>query len=99
LPVASGSDPRRSAGQLVRKVDIAFGTIQGQITKTLPSGCTPSVYLYSGNLTVPEDWNSTAPSTDTNQPLNFDADADCCDVGAALCYQFTALPPGTYSWP
>jgi hypothetical protein len=50
-------------------VDIALGSIQGQVTATLPSGCTPGVYLYSGNVTAAEDWNSTAPSTDTNQPL------------------------------
>jgi len=45
------------------------GNIQGQITSTLPSGCTPGVYLYTGTVTRPEDMNSSAPSTDTNQPL------------------------------
>src|SRR5215472_4254958 len=45
------------------------GNIQGQITSTLPSGCTPGVYLYAGTVTRPEDMNSSAPSTDTNQPI------------------------------
>jgi hypothetical protein len=76
-------------------VDIAFGAIQGQVKSTLPTGCSAGVYLYSGNVTAPEDWNSTAPSTDTNQPL-----ASTLPVATSVPpygYQFTALPPGTYT--
>jgi uncharacterized protein DUF4382 len=83
-----------SAGQTA-KVDIALGSIQGQVTGTLPTGCTPGVYLYSGNVTAPEDWNSTALSTDTNQPLN-----STLPIATSVppnSYQFTALPPGTYT--
>jgi hypothetical protein len=43
-----------TAGQTAA-VDVALGAIQGQVTSTLPSGCTPGVYLYSGNVTAPED--------------------------------------------
>jgi hypothetical protein len=76
-------------------VDIALGSIQGQVTGMLPSGCMPGVYLYSGNVTAPEDWNSAAPSSDTNQPLN-----SSLPVAASVLpysYQFTGLPPGTYT--
>jgi hypothetical protein len=86
--------PAVTAGQTAT-VDIALGGIQGQVTGTLPSGCTPGVYLYSGNVTAPEDWNSMAPSTDTNQPLN-----SFLPVATSVppdSYQFTALPPGTYT--
>jgi hypothetical protein len=77
-------------------LDIAFGSIQGQVT--LPSGCTvpgPGVYLYGGTVTAPEDWNSTAPASDANQPLAstvFPASAV-----APFNYQFTALPAGNYT--
>jgi hypothetical protein len=83
-----------SAGQTA-KVDIALGSIQGQVTGTLPTGCTPGVYLYSGNVTKPEDWNSMAASIDANQPLN-----STLPIAASVppdSYQFTALPPGTYT--
>src|SRR6266850_1207059 len=92
-PVAS-KVPVANSGQTAT-VDIAFGSIQGQITKTLPTGCTPGVYLYSGNVTAPEDWNSTAPSTDTNQPLN--STLPVATSVPPYSYQFTALPPGTYT--
>lgn len=83
-----------SAGQTAT-VDIAVGSIQGQITGTLPTGCTPGVYLYTGNVTAPEDWNSAAPSTDTNQPLN--STLPIATSAPPYSYQFTALPPGTYT--
>ncbi len=35
-------------------LDITLGAIQGQIMSTLASGCTPGVYLYSGNVTAPD---------------------------------------------
>jgi hypothetical protein len=83
-----------TAGQTAT-VDVAFGAIQGQVTGTLPNGCTPGVYLYSGNVTAPEDWNTTAPPTDSNQPL-----ASMMLVATSTPpydYQFGALPPGTYT--
>ncbi len=85
-----------TAGQTAT-VDIALGSIQGQITTPLPSGCTgsgavPGVYLYSGNVTAPEDWDTTAPFSDANQPL-----ASTLPVSTAYSYQFAALPPGSYT--
>ncbi len=76
-------------------VDIALGGIQGQITSTLPNGCTPGVYLYSGSVTMPEDMNSSAPSTDTSQPLS--STLPVASSVPPYTYQFTALPPGTYT--
>ena len=83
-----------SAGQTAT-VNIALGSIQGQVTGTLPSACTPGVYLYSGNVTAPEDWNSAAPSADTNQPLN--STLPVATSAPPYTYLFTALPPGTYT--
>ena len=83
-----------TAGQTAT-VDITLGGIQGQITSTLPTGCTPGVYLYSGNVTAPEDWNSMAPSADVNQPL-----ASTLPVATSAppyLFQFTALSPGSYT--
>ena len=72
------------------------GNIQGVLDNTLvPSGCTPGVYLYSGTVSAPEDMNSTAASSDTNQPL-----ASKVPVATAqppYYYQFTFLPPATYT--
>ena len=74
------------------------GNIQGQVSATLVAatvGCTPGVYLYSGTVTAPEDMNSTAPTTDTNQPL-----ASAAPVATSqppYYYQFTFLAPGTYT--
>ena len=76
-------------------VDITLGSIQGQVTSMLPSGCSPGVYLYNGNVTAPEDWNSTAPSSDTNQPLN--SALPIATSAPPYSYQFTGLPPGTYT--
>src|ERR1700739_2625286 len=80
-----------------RLVDNAtVGNIQGVVSNTLvPTGCTPGVYLYSGTVTAPEDMNSTALSSDSNQPL-----ASKVPVATSLppyYYQFTFLPPGTYT--
>src|SRR5579859_5908702 len=77
-----------SAGQTAT-VDVALGSIQGKVTGNLPTGCTPGVYLYSGNVTAPEDWNSAAPSTDTNQPLN--STLPTATSVPPYSYQFTAL--------
>jgi Domain of unknown function (DUF4382) len=72
------------------------GNIQGVVDNTLvPSGCTPGIYLYGGTVTAPEDMNSSAPSTDTNQPQ-----ASRVPVATSqppYYYQFTFLAPGTYT--
>lgn len=72
------------------------GNIQGVVDNTLvPTGCTPGVYLYNGTVSTPEDMNSAAASSDTNQPL-----ASKVPVATSLppyYYQFTFLPPGTYT--
>jgi Domain of unknown function (DUF4382) len=71
------------------------GNIQGQITSALPSGCTPGVYLYAGTVTRPEDMNSSAPSTDTNQPIA--SKVPDATTTPPFYYQFTFLAPGTYT--
>lgn len=72
------------------------GNIQGTVSTTLiPTGCTPGVYLYSGTVTAPEDMNSTAPSTDTNQPLT--SRVPVANSQPPYYYQFTFLTPGTYT--
>jgi hypothetical protein len=76
-------------------VDITLGAIQGQITSPLAKDCTPGVYLYGGNVTAPEDWNSMAPSMDLNQPLT-----SVLPVATSMppyTYRFAGLPPGTYT--
>jgi len=76
-------------------VDITLGAIQGQITSPLAKDCTPGVYLYGGNVTAPEDWNSMAPSMDLNQPLT--SVMPVATSTPPYAYQFAALPPGTYT--
>jgi hypothetical protein len=72
------------------------GNIQGVVSNTLvPSGCTPGVYLYSGTVTTPEDMNSTAASSDTNQPQA--SKVPVATSQPPYYYQFTFLPPGTYT--
>jgi hypothetical protein len=72
------------------------GNIQGAVSNTLvPNGCTPGVYLYSGTVTAPEDMNSTAATTDANQPIS--SKAPVPDSQPPYYYQFTFLPPGTYT--
>ena len=72
------------------------GNIQGTVSATLvPSGCTPGVYLYSGTVTAPEDMDSTAPSTDTNQPLA--SRVPVSNSQPPYYYQFSFLAPGTYT--
>jgi len=74
----------------------AVGNIQGVVSNTLiPNGCTPGVYLYSGTVTAPEDMNSSAPLTDTNLPSSSKAPA--ADSQPPYYYQFTFLPPGSYT--
>jgi len=91
-----GQTPACILKPVERLVDnTSVGNIQGQITSTLPSGCTPGVYLYSGAVTKLEDMNSTAPSTDTNQPLA--STAPVATSTPPYYYQFTFLAPGTYT--
>jgi len=72
------------------------GNIQGAVDSTLiPAGCTPGVYLYSGTVTAPEDMNSTAASSDTNQPQASKVLA--ANTSTPYYYQFTFLSPGTYT--
>lgn len=72
------------------------GNIQGQVSATLvPTGCTPGVYLYSGTVTAPEDMNSAAPITDTNQPLA--SKVPVATSQPPYYYQFTFLQPGSYT--
>ena len=81
----------------LRLVDnTTVGNIQGVVDPSLfTTGCAPGVYLYSGTVATPEDNNSTAPSTDTNQPLS--SRAPVLNVQNQYYYQFTFLPPGSYT--
>jgi len=92
-----GQSPACTLKPAERLVDnTTVGNIQGVVSNTqVPAGCTPGVYLYSGTVTAPVDMNSAAPATDTNQPL-----ASKVPVATSLppyYYQFTFLPPGTYT--
>jgi len=93
----SGTSPvclLRPADRLVDNTTV--GNIQGTVALTsIPVGCYPGVYLYAGNVTAPEDYNSTAPSTDTNQPIG--SKVPTLDASGAYYYQFTFLSPGTYT--
>lgn len=72
------------------------GNIQGVVAMTsIPTACTPAVYLYSGTVTMPEDYNSMASATDTNQPMA--SKVPSLDAAGAYYYQFTFLPPGNYT--
>ena len=92
-----GQVPACTLKPAMRLVDNTMaGNIQGAVSNTLvPSGCTPGVYLYSGTVTAPEDMNSTAPTTDTNQPLA--SKVPVANSQPPYYYQFTLLPPGTYT--
>src|SRR5437016_8882753 len=92
-----GQAPACTLKPAMRLVDnTTAGNIQGAVSNTLvPSGCTPGVYLYSGTVTAPEDMNSTAPTTDTNQPLA--SKVPVANSQPPYYYQFTLLPPGTYT--
>lgn len=72
------------------------GNVAGIVDPSLvaPQGCTPGVYLYAGNLTAPEDANSAALASDTNQPLSSKVPVQTAN---GLEYQFTFLAPGTYT--
>jgi hypothetical protein len=92
-----GQSPECLLKPTLRLVDnTSVGNIQGTVSNTLvPSGCSPGVYLYSGTVTAPEDMNSTAASSDTNQPLA--SKAPVATSQPPYYYQFTFLAPGTYT--
>src|SRR5882757_8348775 len=72
------------------------GNIQGAVDNALvPTGCTPGIYLYGGTVTAPEDMNSTAASSDTNQPQA--SKVPVANSQPPYYYQFTFLAPGTYT--
>lgn len=74
----------------------SVGNIQGQVSNTLVTAtCTPGVYLYAGNVTAPEDMNSSAPAGDTNQPIA--SKVPVATSTPPFYYQFTFLTPGTYT--
>jgi hypothetical protein len=93
----TGQSPACTLKPAERLVDnTTVGNIQGVVTNTLvPDGCTPGVYLYNGTVTAPEDMNSAAPATDTNQPLT--SKVPVATSQPPYYYQFTFLPPGTYT--
>ncbi|MFO1402420.1 MAG: DUF4382 domain-containing protein [Steroidobacteraceae bacterium] len=73
----------------------SVGNIQGIVDASLvTAGCTPGVYLYDGAVTSPEDYDSTAPAADMNQPRASRMPVQTAD---GLYYQFTFLAPGSYT--
>ncbi len=91
-----GQGPACILKPVERLVDnTSVGNIQGQITSALPAGCTPGVYLYSGAVTHPEDNNTSAATTDTNQPI--ESKVPVSTSSPPYYYQFTFLMPGTYT--
>ncbi len=93
----SGQAPACTLKPTEKLVDnTTVGNIQGVVDNTLvPNGCTPGIYLYNGTVSAPEDMDSTAPSSDTNQPLA--SRAPVATSQPPYYYQFTFLPPGTYT--
>lgn len=92
-----GQSPACTLKPVERLVDnTTVGNIQGVVSNTLvPDGCTPGVYLYGSTASAPEDMNSVAPADDANLPL-----ASVVPVATSqppYYYQFTFLPPGTYT--
>ena len=74
----------------------AVGAIQGSIGAALvPVGCHPGVYLYSGSVSAPEDMNSAAAASDTNQPLA--SRTPIASSPVPYHYQFPFLEPGSYT--
>ncbi len=92
-----GQSPACTLKPVERLVDNStVGNIQGVVSNTLiPDGCTPGVYLYTSVATVPEDMNSMAAADDANQPLA--SVVPVANSQPPYYYQFTFLPPGTYT--
>jgi hypothetical protein len=97
LTCPTGLTPACTLKPADRLIDnTTVGNIQGVVDNTLiPVGCTPGVYLYAGTVTSPEDMNSTGASTDTNLPIS--SKVPLADSVPPYYYQFTFLPPGSYS--
>jgi len=93
----AGQAPACLLKPVERLVDnTTVGNIQGQVSNALvTAACTPGVYLYAGNVTAPEDMNSAAPAGDTNQPIA--SKVPVATSTPPFYYQFTFLPPGTYT--
>lgn len=93
----TGQSPACTLKPAERLVDnTTVGNIQGVVSNTLvPVGCTPGVYLYNGTVTAPEDMNSAAPADDPNQPIS--SKVPVATSTPPYYYQFTFLPPGTYT--
>ena len=92
-----GQSPACILRPVERLVDnTTVGNVQGTVDASLvPTNCTPGVYLYNGTVSAPEDMNSAAASTDTNQPLA--SKVPVLAQSGGYYYQFTFLPPATYS--
>ncbi|MDE2293906.1 MAG: DUF4382 domain-containing protein [Gammaproteobacteria bacterium] len=105
---AASADPSQPIGSTVpvatttvavaetQAVNVALGSLQGEAT--LPSSCNlanAAVYLYSGDVGEPEDWNTSAPSTDANQPVASMSWPP--GASAPFDFAFTGLPPGAYT--
>ena len=54
------------------------------MTSTLPSGCTPGVYLYSGNVAMPEDMNSLSTVHRYQPATDFDVAGWVLDAAVRL---------------
>jgi hypothetical protein len=73
----------------------SVGNIQGAVDPTLiAAGCSPAVYLYSGTVSTPEDYDSTS-ATAASQPIA--SKVPVPTSSAPYYYQFTFLPPGAYT--
>lgn len=93
IPVATAT----VTANATQTVNVTFGSIQGSVaTSLVTSSCTSTgVYLYAGNVISPEDFNSSAPATDTSQPIT--AQLPLASSSPPYAYVFGALPPGTYT--
>lgn len=93
----AGQSPVCLLQPAVRLVDDStVGTLDGSVSNTLvPDGCTPGVYLYSGNVSTPEDMNGAAAPGDGDQPLG--SRVPVATSMPPYSFRFPLLPPGTYS--
>jgi len=93
----AGQSPVCTLKPVERLVDnTTVGNIQGTVSNTsVPTGCTPGVYLYGGTVTAPEDMNSAGSATDPNKPIS--SRVPVATSQPPYYYQFTFLAPGTYT--
>jgi len=92
-----GQSPACTLKPALRLVENSqVGSIDGTVSAALvTAGCVPGVYLYNGTVTAPEDMNSTALATDTNQPIASMALSASSQI--PYHYQFAFLEPGSYT--